>query len=382
MYTTNKKVLDSKIFEHCPYCASPSLTIFQTPKNQCMRSDGLILDESLLKIGCRSCGVIIGKNNQINSRYQRSLGDSPFDFERHQKVASGLVNHFENLLSQQDLKLIEIGAANFQTSLLIKKIKPSYYITSLDRHPERIPLTNEISIIEKDFFEYNDINKFDICFSNQVIEHFDDPVKFLQHSKELITENGYIITCCPTFSVASIELLFSDHITHFTVDAMSICANRAGLELVYEEVSSWDSLTHVYIFKNANPLIKYKNLSRYDYDYIFQSRMNLFSDWCNADAVINLIFKENDFITIYGAGEFTQLFRTYLPKTWKKIDQIVVDNLNGNRLFDKPIIDFDALKINPLGKFIICSNKKNRNLMYSNLINFGISETNIYIPPI
>ena len=40
---------------------------------------------------------------------------------------------------------------------------------------------------------------------------------------------------------------------------------------------------------------------------------------------------------LFGAGEFSQLIRAYLPKLWSKIEFIIVDDIQGVRGFDKPV---------------------------------------------
>jgi SAM-dependent methyltransferase len=363
--------------KYCPFCNHSKLTALPSPKEQCMRSDSLIVHEPLIKIGCLNCGVLLGRNSQSDTRYQRSLGNSPFDFERHKKVATGLVHCFEQLSGKEDLKILEIGAANFHTALVLKQLKPNYYVTALERHPESTPETNDIFVVEKDFFEFNTNQKFNICYSNQVIEHFDDPIAFLQHAKELITENGHIVACCPTSSVASNELLFADHITHFTADAMSICASRAGLVLVAENVSDWDPLTHIYIFENATQTNIVKRSNASSYEPLFRSRFNLLDTWLNEDARMSNILLHIDAVTIYGAGEFTQLIRAYLPNIWSKVEQIVVDNLNGARSFDRPVLDFNEIKLDPEGIFLIGAHKQSQPVIRKKLVARGIPEDNI-----
>jgi SAM-dependent methyltransferase len=374
---TDKNMEASQNPIYCRFCNSSQVTQLPSPCQQSMRSDGLILSEPLLKFNCLNCGTILGKNSQSERKYQRSNGNSRFCLDRHKKVATGLLTCFESLSKKIDLKIIEIGAANFYTSLTLKNLKPSYEITALERHPENIPITHDIEIVEEDFFKYQPNRKFDLCFSNQVIEHFDDPILFLTEAKKLINEGGFLVACCPTFAVASNELLFTDHITHFTHDTMAICASKAGLELANESVSEWDPLTHVYTFRHLKAT-KNKGSLFSNHESLIQARKNLLSAWRDEDAKISKSLSNYQSINIYGAGEFTQLIRAYLPKIWARVDKILVDDLNGARTFDKPVIDFNNIKINSTESFIIGSHKQSHDAIFNKLINKGISGNNIF----
>lgn len=361
-------------YGNCPICNSIDLVKLTFSPSRCMRSDGLSLDEPLLKYHCCSCGLLIGKNSQSNIPYLRSNGQSSFESIRHKAVAKGLHAHIKQHFNLLDLRVLEIGAASFMTALSLKEIEPNYSITALELNPENIPQTNQIEIVVSDFFKLEK-EKFDVCYSNQVIEHFEDPIAFLKKSSQLIKDDGICIVCCPTFVNIGNELLFSDHLFHFTREAISICSEFTDLTLIFDSVSNWDPMSHIYILKKTKSPIK-KILNKYP--NLKNKRQKLLSDWESEDARWKHKLLNINSITLFGAGEFSQLICTYLPSIWSKVEKIVVDDLSGVRAFNKPIFNINKINLTQNEIFLIGTNQSSHDTVFNNLIDRKIQPNNIF----
>jgi hypothetical protein len=220
---------------------------------------------------------------------------------------------------------------------------------------------------------------FDVVFSNQVIEHFSNPTDFLKCAGNLVSNIGVVIACCPTYSRVSNELLFADHLFHFTAEAMSICATNAGLELTSEYVSDWDPLTHVYIFHRTsqNKLTILKNSVGDEHLSLLINRRELLSIWLKEDDRICELLSNTSKVSIYGAGEFTQLIRAYMPKVWSRIDRLIVDTMDGVREFDRLIFRLVDIPIDESEVFLIGAHKTSRLAINNKLIRNGVPSRNI-----
>jgi SAM-dependent methyltransferase len=302
-----------------------------------------------------------------------------FDIARHQSVAEGLARYIMKFSNKEDLGILEVGAASFRTALFLKKIKPSYVISALEQYPEQIPATKDISVILDDFFDFQPQEKFDVCYSNQVMEHFDDPIQFLRQSSKVIRDEGLIIVCCPTSTKTSNELLFSDHISHFTETAMKECALNANLEVIDSDICDWDSLTHIYAMTKKAAATSAVTRATSNFEGLLENRTRLLDAWLNEDSRMCEILRDVDSIVIYGAGEFTQLIRAYLPKVWTKVKKLVVDNLEGIRAFDRPVYHIDEITANDRnGYYLIGAHKQSRSIIMKKLLERKIKEENIF----
>jgi SAM-dependent methyltransferase len=247
-----QEISKTSINHRCPLCGFNSIEKLSISLQNSMRSDGVLIDEPLLKFHCNSCQAIIGGNRQPHLPYKRSNGTSEFEFQRHRKVAHGIGDIVKRNLESSTLNILEIGGANFITSQVLKQIYPKYNIVSIEPNPEDLKPSAEIEVHFLDFFSFKSRSNFDVIYSNQVLEHIPNVRDFLYRSKSLLKDNGIIIVVCPSFSVCSNELLFSDHLYHFSGRSLNLVARELGLSIHESFVTPWDYCSHAYVFKVRN----------------------------------------------------------------------------------------------------------------------------------
>lgn len=365
----------------CPICDHSSITQLKTPLARSMRSDGLVFQEPLRKVHCSGCGVLIGKNSTSTSAYQRSSGNSSFEIRRHQRIATGLSSLIRQLTGKIDLNVLEVGAGNFETALGLKKLNPRYKLTALEPNPESTPSSGRIEVSVEDFRNWEPRDKYDVCYSWHVIEHFDDAKRFIKLMKRVTKDDGFIVICCPDSNRATSELLFADHNYHFTAEAMSICAIKAGLEVVSHTVCAWEPTTKCYVLsKRLDSNLDTFPVVEEDYDDLKQERTRLYEKWGGEDLRICEALGGVEKVSLYGAGEFAQLLRAYLPHVWMKVQKLVVDDLTGVRTFDRPVLKFDEVKFDGRDNFLVAAHGESRSSMRTRLLDRGIPEQSIHVP--
>lgn len=359
----------------CDVCGSLNVIQLCADTIQSMRSDGLILRERLKKFHCESCGTVSGKNSQPQVPYLRSNGSSIFDLRRHHSVANGIAMLIEKYKTSESPEVLEVGAASFETSLRLKELNQRAKITAIENSPERVISSAAIDVITDDFFSHNFHILFDVIFSNQVIEHIADTRKFLAKCSQYLKDTGTLIICCPTFSPASNELLFSDHLYHFTPSGLSICCESSDLQVIDHYVSGWDSLTHVYVLRKASKKLD-AGPTKMDHIRLLQDRKSHLLNWMKQDETVLGKLRDDVPILLYGAGEFSQLIRAYLPRTYARIATITVDDLTGSREFDKPKVELKSIDPSS-GQIIVGSHPASRSTVKEKLLNFGFSDDRI-----
>jgi SAM-dependent methyltransferase len=116
---------------------------------------------------------------------------------------------FENINSEKKVdSAIEIGGFPGHFSVYLKK-KYGYKVTLLDYVIHRgiiskLLLKNnikeeELEIIEGNIFEINSNKKFDLVFSNGLIEHFDDTELIIKKHIDFLSDTGKLFITLPNF---------------------------------------------------------------------------------------------------------------------------------------------------------------------------------------
>lgn len=368
----------------CPICNSYSTVALEFNANGSMRSDGVVLDDPLTKFHCFNCGAVVGKSLTNKSPYHRSSGSSIFERQRHRNVAQGLINTLRDppVSATPDADLLEIGAGGFQTASIIKNLVPGFSVSAIEECPESPVIPEEIQAVVADFFCWQTDRKFDVCYSNNVIEHISDPSMFLRKQRELIRESGFIVVCCPAHLPASNEILFADHLFTFSPKAMLLCGKKAGLRLIDNRIAPWDSLCQLFILvptESAATRSSFEDLS--SSEYLLALRQRFLDEWMLERARLGERLHGVNALWVYGAGEFAQLLRCYFPEIWGRVEGLVVDDLSGVRRFDRPICHIDDCNFE--GKDVLIAVKKNSRLsVLRKLASHGVSPKNIICPEI
>jgi SAM-dependent methyltransferase len=225
-----------------------------------------------------------------------------------------------------------LGAANFQTALNLAEALPDVQITALEPSPESVPqsprLNIQIGTLENAAFS----TSFSLVYANHVLEHIGDPKQFLAQIAAVLASDGHVLLSCPCGLLPSHELLFSDHLYHFTPPAMAAAAAGSGLWLSSSKPTPWEPFSRLFHFtKRPAPAPMPIQIAA-----LTAERSRYFAQWAQADD--RLCATTSDSPILFGGGEFSQLIRAYLPKLWTKISCIIVDELQGLRDFDKPVL--------------------------------------------
>ncbi len=284
-----------------------------------------------------TCGLFFSPDNIIVENYQRSSGDSPFDYARHANVARGVYEVVcGEMHDYKELKILEIGAGNFQTSLNLSSLDERLTIWAIEPSPEKSMLRNEVNCFQGRLEEFDAPYKFDFIFSNQVIEHISDPLGFVQDIDGLLSLKGIVLFCCPTQSQIAPETLFIDHLYHFSEESFKHLIELSGFVLTKEFVAPWDEFTHCYVISRTGIACQGPNsISPIE---AFEARKDLVKKFRDLDVQIaRRIQAFSCPIYLFGAGEFSQIVECYAPNFFQSLKGIIVTTKKGNRFFNKDI---------------------------------------------
>jgi 2-polyprenyl-3-methyl-5-hydroxy-6-metoxy-1,4-benzoquinol methylase len=361
---------------NCWICESRRTIKLNISRKTSLTTDGTILKQQLSKLQCINCGLFFNPNPIAMNNYHRSSGDSKWDIQRHKDIAKNVSNLIEKIFfSKKKISVLEIGGGNYLTSYFLSKINKKLSVTCIEPYPENDAPKSGVDCLKLKLEDYLPKKKFEFIFSNNVIEHTNNPVEYIKNIDKLLSEKSFILVCCPTQTKITNEILFIDHIFHFSEQSFKMIANKAGLVVDKEFISSWDQFTHCYLLKKVKKQKRIKN--RLSPKTAIKLRRSIVDKYrLLDDQLLNKLINFKGNVYLFGAGEFSQIIRCYAPKFFDRLSSLVVSDKKGARLFNKQIRLIREIKPNS-GVIVIGVRKDMADKILTNLLKLGWSKEKI-----
>lgn len=245
MLTKNE---NTQIKNSCNLCRGEKLDLFKSK----LRDE----KEKFKVFRCEKCGHIqlfpkpseednkefYDKNLQDIRRqkeisYEKLLANNKFDTDRHVNLIKELTNNDINS------SILDIGAGYgfFVDALTRAGYKNVTGIEiSIERRQISMQHTN-VAIIDFDINNPNiDIGTFDVVTLFHVLEHIDDPIKFLKNIYKLLNKNGILVCEVPNVREILLDVCkeYNDfywiraHLNYFSSTTLLDCFKKAGYHKV------------------------------------------------------------------------------------------------------------------------------------------------------
>jgi 2-polyprenyl-3-methyl-5-hydroxy-6-metoxy-1,4-benzoquinol methylase len=316
---------------------------------------------------CQECGLI---SSDLDKKYIKLLNIIYTKYYKHYSRYGIIDFEIDSFLEFIDkyLKysksLLEIGCFDGYVLFRIKKKYENLNSLGIDPLEEAIKRAKKhgISCICDFFPTPKLVSKFDLIFSRHVIEHTEDPYKFLKTQKDSLNKNGIIVFETPNFewSIMNNEALIF-HPQHLKILSKKYVQNLLKrLDFRYFDVKE---ITHRILFAASN--FKYSGMKSVNEmetnESIIGDNFTLFQDVSiKKQEDLAKLFEKIDSIAIWGAGSFTGDNLALLDKELtKKIEFIADSDLTKlNHVFislDKVISSPVILKEKEIKNLIIMS---------------------------
>ena len=153
------------------------------------------------------------------------------------------ISYCKKIQASENSRFLEVGTGH--GSYFVSAIKNTTFgsYLGIDISPTSVEITKEFTdycmkndkknyiILEKDFFDFTDEDKFDMIVMGEILEHVEQPLSFLRKAASIATDNA------PIYVSTAINSPFPDHIYIFrTVDEVRKMFNQAGLHIIDEIV--------------------------------------------------------------------------------------------------------------------------------------------------
>lgn len=161
-------------------------------------------------------------HNQEASNWKYSYGN---DF-------SEFITRAISARNDKPKRILEIGAGG---CVILEKFKnKGYDVLGIDPSPfSRAEGSKKCIRVVQDFYpSINLSGKFDLIYHSNVLEHVNDPVRFLRSQYDQLNDGGYVVLAVPDCTAplghGDISILYHQHLTFFVEDSLSRMVERAG----------------------------------------------------------------------------------------------------------------------------------------------------------
>lgn len=236
--------------------------------------------------------------------------------------------------------IFEAGLGNGSLLLALDMLWPGSAKSGIDPAPRAVRFAREAGIDatigilggETDVCQARPPSEFALAVN--VIEHTEDPRAFVRALIANATERIAIV--CPDGTVPGTELLFADHLWSFVPNHVRTLIEDNGW-VVETQRRAPSSIGHFFI-TTAVPRMRGRiepDTPRLDTTPRADPAPYL-ARWAAVEAHL-LERLQQDGIVVFGAGEATGLIRAYMPALWARVSSCVVDSVEDDRFFERPI---------------------------------------------
>ncbi len=218
-------------------------------------SDGTPTNHPLIKEECSRCGTVRTRTSFNWSHFysedycpSRNTDTVVVNIDNMEQTRSRFVFEWISSLLGEQIKyfsnMLEIGCGQgfvLEQFPIIDKhgIEPSKEAST--------KAATKANIRNIGYDQIGDDEKYDLLFSYCVIEHLENPNLFLQKTKNILAEKGIMIIALPIQDKFNYDLLFMDHLYHFTHENFAKMLNTHGFEIVNYELGK-ESYSNIGIY--------------------------------------------------------------------------------------------------------------------------------------
>ena len=347
----------------CQMCGSNEWLDLPSPTDgRSVTTTGRIIDESLSKAQCASCGF--GQNlhspvsglteyyEQDYATYYDRPGTTQFHAARYRVLAEWMATV---LRGPAPSTILDVGCGQggameamkaFYPQAHIEGLEPSHYNSQVARqkgfqiHEHRVGT----AALPRDHY--------DLVYCNNVLQHVTDTRQFLASLKELAGPNGVIVITCPDASIPNLELLWADQSFSFLPANLIALSRDIGVPTV-----SWLASQFSTPLPPAQLLLLSENIQwqercpgmdvpDLDLKETYRSRCEYLGSFAKIDDHICACIRDCERVFNFGASYWSSLLAAYCPRYWQRVSACLVDQIDNIEpaFLDKKVLEIGSVR--------------------------------------
>ena len=341
-----------------------------------MLSDGRIIPRAIEKMSCLACGSAFHASATANEdirtiyekEYQLAASSPKSDAARARAYCSWIMGE-----CSAPRKILEIGCGSGALLSEFLRVWPSAHGYGIDPALPGDERSQDNIRLARGFVEDipQDAGDFNLIVAVNVIEHTPDPGAFLEALRRRLAPNGRIVIICPVAESPNVELLFFDHLYSLTPNALRIASETASLAIKKQALAPRQIGDFQMIVLDAagTGISQQNEQSASD---LHSKRQSYLHRWRVLDQVLIDRSKSSSRLVAFGGGQTAALLRAYAPRTWARIESIVLDDPSEAWTLGPPIALYEDAVQDPVGMVLVATSPHVQNAIAERLNREGL----------
>jgi SAM-dependent methyltransferase len=227
----------------CDLCGANS-DRFRDLANEMPNSESVLYKLGVKKkyntVVCEKCGWVfkpgVLNSGQLKKLYSIYGGESTINNGCDEQIKIRSNELFQWVGKKVDIsepkKIIDVGGGIGQVTSVFAKNR--HKVTVIDMATQSINCKN-IDLVRSDYYDFNEVNSYDIIFLNHIAEHVWDPTKLFNHSYDLLRKSGVIYIEVPFELITPLvksNLGDTCHVGYFTVTTLSNFLKKSNFKIL------------------------------------------------------------------------------------------------------------------------------------------------------
>jgi 2-polyprenyl-3-methyl-5-hydroxy-6-metoxy-1,4-benzoquinol methylase len=325
----------------CQVCGSSDWWDLPNPvEGRSITTAGRIIEESLGKAHCAQCGFVqrihakfLGLTDyyeQDYAKYYDRPGTAQFHLERYRVFGHWM----ESVLAHSlPTKILDVGCGQGWAMQAMQELYPRATIQGLEpsHYNGRIAREKGFVVYETRAGEFaTPERKYDLVYSNNVLQHVTNAHEFLVSLKEIVSKNGLIIVTCPDGSRPNIELLWSDqNFSFLPVHLVSLCKD-IGFEMIRwfaSPISPAVPPAQMLFLSTNNALRSPGDIDTpvQDLAASYRAKCDYLRSFSKISVHICAHLQRSAQVFNFGASYWSSVLAVYCPAYWREVSACIVD---------------------------------------------------------
>jgi len=340
----------------CAVCASSDWAPLPTPGAASLTTAGFSVPDKLGKGQCRRCGNVqkvfaprLADTDfyEENYTYYDRVGAATLDEKRYRALAEWVA---AASTSRAPARILDVGCGQGATLRFLKEAFPDAEMVGLEPSKDAVEKAKaqglDVHLGRLADFDETKIGRFDLVFSNNVLQHTTDAVEFIALQKRFLKDDGEIVLSCPDGSNPNIELLMADQNFSIRPRHLEAVAAHAGMAAVRTLPCPGGPLNNeqlVVLRPDADakaPALPDRQTVTAEFDEM----VSYLEQWKALDDRICAAVADARTVYNFGGGLWSYALAVYCPAYWSKVKVCLVDRFSG-KCRDKEVRPFEDVPV-------------------------------------